>query len=260
MAFCNLILRYAIQILTKKNFFMKTKLRFLITFFLMLCFISTTNFAQTSFDCTELNDNSYSLCEHFAENNISNNWTGQVDSFTINENNQLMLDVAAAGTSYISTPISLETNGDTEWRFYFNLDFAPSGNNNLRIYLMSNEANLSSENINGYYFNIGESGSEDALDFYIQNGTESTLLLNGLSGAVADEPALFVKVIRSNSGDWEIFTASADTGIFASNGSVTDNTFSEDGYFGFSCKYTSGNISDAFFFDDFRLTTVTCFV
>ena len=229
---------------------MKTKLPFLITFFLMLCFLSTNIFAQTNFDCAEQNDNSYSLCEHFAENNISNNWNGQVDSFTINENNQLMLNAIAAGTSYISSPMNFETNGDTEWRFYFNLDFAPSGSNGLRIYLTSNEVDLSSENINGYYFNIGESGSEDALDFYIQNGTESTLLLNGLSGAVADEPALFVKVIRSNSGDWEIFTASAETGIFASNGSVTDNTFSQNGHFGFLCKYTSGNITDAFFFDD----------
>jgi len=57
---------------------------------------------------------------------------------------------------------------NTEWNFYVTLAFSPSDANHARIYLMSNQADLKSTALNGYYIRIGESGSSDGVDLWRQ--------------------------------------------------------------------------------------------
>ncbi|MBN8494868.1 MAG: hypothetical protein J0M00_25915, partial [Burkholderiales bacterium] len=58
---------------------------------------------------------------------------------------------------------------------------------------------------NGYYLEIGENGSADALRLFRQDGAVRVLLATGLSGFVASEPVnIRLKVKRNATGAWAV--------------------------------------------------------
>ena len=65
-----------------------------------------------------------------------------------------------------------------EWEMNFQLAFAPSASNRLTIFLAA-DTNQSALITNGYYLQLGENGSEDAIELVkIVNGIK-TILLRG---------------------------------------------------------------------------------
>ena len=135
---------------------------------------------------------------------------------------------------------------------FVRMDFAPSGSNQLRIYLQSSTTNF--QDANGYFLEIGETGSDDAIHFYrVDNGTE-TLLTSGTIGAVADEPEFNLKVTRNAIGEWNIFTNHDGGVVLNLEAALTDATYSGGtNWFGMICKYTSTR-TDKFYFDNIKIT------
>lgn len=85
-------------------------------------------------------------------------WEGEMDKFTINSKEGIHLNdpYEDAGTAYVTIPSTSVKN--TRWEFGVHLTFNPSANNYARFYLTSS-SNILSENLNGYYIQIG--GAKD---------------------------------------------------------------------------------------------------
>ncbi|MCK4287817.1 MAG: hypothetical protein KAW86_01310, partial [Bacteroidales bacterium] len=93
--------------------------------------------------------------ENFSDGDFTNNptWVGDAGQFQINSSDQLQLNSSDAGESYLSTENYLIN--EIEWRFWIKLSFSPSGNNNTRVYLVSDNPDLK-EPLNGYFLQFGE--------------------------------------------------------------------------------------------------------
>src|ERR1700752_4878535 len=105
-------------------------------------------------------------------------WSGDAADFTINGTQQLQLNAAAAGASYLSTPNVMADLNNKEWRCFVKQTFAPSGSNYGRVYLVSDQANLEGS-LNGYYLQFGEALSNDAIELFEQSGMTSTSVCRG---------------------------------------------------------------------------------
>ena len=188
--------------------------------------------------------------DNFSDGDFSNNptWTGNTTDFIVNTSQQLQLNSSGEDTSILVTPIIMQSN--MEWVFWVKLSFSPSDNNNLRIYLISNQADLKVP-LNGYYIKCGESGSDDSIDLFRQDGNSSTKIIDGINGHCSSSVNnLRIKATRNSVGEWTLLSDITGGESFIPEGMITDNTYSTGDYFGVFCKYTSSNATK-FYFDDF---------
>ena len=198
----------------------------------------------------------FSICafaqftDDFSNPNFSERWSGDVEHFIVNPGEQLQLNATVAGNSTLVTPAVFV--GNMEWEFWLRLNFAPSNQNLARIYLMSDNSNLSGA-LNGYYIQIGETGAADPIELFRQTGTARTSLARGTSvfGAIANFPVR-IRVTRSDAGEWNIYADPSGGTNFQLEASTTDNVFNTSAFFGFHCIYTVANRAN-FWFDDVKI-------
>ena len=194
------------------------------------------------------------VSDGFDDGDFSSNptWTGSTADFKVN-NGQLQLSAPAGGTSYLA--VKSDWKDTASWDFYFKLDFAPSGSNQLEIYLGYTNADLTADG-NGYFLRIGESGNEDNLELYRKTGTSLTQLAEGsLSTLGAGTNEARVRVTRSKQGVFEVSADFAGGNNLILDFKATDDAYSEGAYFGFVCDYTSTR-ADKFVFDDVRIDPI----
>ncbi len=206
------------------------------------------SFLVLSFSCMVL------LCsgqwsDSFEDGELLNNpeWFGDLNAFTVNQNQQLQLDAAVPETFQLFSQIAVPDSA--RWLGYALYDFAPSNNNNGAIFLGLDMPDITIAN--GYILRFGENGSEDAIRFMrLDQGTE-VLLASGTLGAVASDPTEFqYRIVRTATGTWSAFFAYSSS-PFALEFELQDNTYPNEDllYFGVEAKVTSSNV-DKVFFDD----------
>lgn len=185
--------------------------------------------------------------DDFADGDFTNSptWGGMTTNFEIDASNRLhLLAPAVDDTSYLSVPA---TNVITTWDFFVRMEFNPSSANLTRVYLMSDNADLTAP-LNGYFVSIGNTSDEVSL--YRQSGTTVTEILDGVDAVVATDPVnIRVRITRDGSGNWQVLRDASGGYSFTSEGTVLDNTFTSATHFGVFCKYTSTR-SELFYFDD----------
>lgn len=95
------------------------------------------------------------LSDSFEDGDFTQNpaWTGTDVFFKVNNSKQLQLNGSGEGTAFLSTSSTLLK--PAEWRFWVKLSFSPSSNNFSRVYLISDQSDLSGS-LNGYYLQLGE--------------------------------------------------------------------------------------------------------
>ena len=189
----------------------------------------------------------------FGDMDFLNNptWVGDTSQFKINTTHQLQLKSAGTDTSYLSTRNSLLKN--TEWRFWVKLSFNTSANNYARVYLASDQPDLTNS-LDGYYLQIG--GSNDSLAFYKQNGTLTEKLFQGAYTNTAHSTnVLRIKIIHDSTGLWHLFSDTLGGTNFVEEGSYLQNQVLTTAWFGVYCRYTTSN-SAKFYFDDFFIGQV----
>ncbi len=178
-------------------------------------------------------------------------WHGQLEDFKINTEGQLQSVGRSTGESMIYTFSSPASFTIDAW---LNLGFAPSENNKVRIYVQADDTVLA--NANGYFLEIGDNGSADAIQLYRQSNGKATLLAEGTAGAVADEPALArLNITKSNKGTWSLKADYAGGHLYVEEWSVQDDFVPFDSVkniFAIQCFYTSTR-RDRFYFDDIRI-------
>lgn len=190
------------------------------------------------------------VTDAFNDGNFSINpvWQGTTDKFTANSG-QLRLNGDVAATSYLSTPFVTNTLDNYEWRFYIRMTFSPSNNNFARVYLTSDNENLTAP-LNGYYLQFGETGSNDAVQLFRQNGLASVPVCRASDGQIANSFEIWIKVNRDASGNWQLYTTADQNGDYVLAASGADATYNNSAYMGVRCTYTASN-ANKFFFDDF---------
>jgi hypothetical protein len=194
------------------------------------------------------------ISENFSDRNFSSNpqWFGDTTHFVVNENEKLQLQASGAGSSLLLTQSNFINN--CEWQFYIQLAFSPSANNNVRVYLSSDNADLKAD-LNGYFLQFGESGSDDAIELFRQNGQSITSICRGTESIISKSFKLGIKVLHNLYGSWEIYTDQLDGNGFILETSGFDNEINVSNNFGFLCKYTASN-SEKFYFDDILIRMI----
>lgn len=205
-------------------------------FILLLCCFSAGVLAQVGDDFSD------------GEFLLQPAWTGDTADFRVNSDGRLQLNAALAGTSTLSLPVALPSLDQLEWRFYIDLDFAPSSANYARYYLVSDEPDLDGP-LHGYYLQFGEALSNDAVELFRQDGSSSVSIIRCNDGMIASAFSLGVRVTRDDSGVWSIFLdpAGGTNYTFAALGA--ESLYTSGSYTGWKCVYTSGN-RDGFQLDD----------
>lgn len=198
------------------------------------------------------------LTDDFTDGDFTNNptWTGNTDVFTVNGLGQLQLNASVAGTSFLVTTVNLGGVDDIEWNIRVRQNFAPSNSNRGRIYLASNNENLTATSaINAFYLQLGEDLSNDVVDLFRQNGNTRTSIARGTFN-ISQAFHIDIKVTRQTGGVWNIFVKSVtDTNFGTADATVTDNTTLNGTHFGVVCIYTVTNAKN-FFFDNITITSL----
>ena len=193
--------------------------------------------------------------EDFTDPDLTTNppWTGTLNDFEINAYHQLHLKTTGADTSYISTPISCSAG--MEWKFWVHLSFAPSENNNARIYLIADNA-IPTLSDKAFYIQLGEARSLDAITLFYKDGATIREVCRGTAGLIANPFSVRIRVVRESSGVWKITADPTGANLYANEASGTENRLLQNGFFALFCRYTTSN-SSGFYFDDIHVQPYT---
>lgn len=195
------------------------------------------------------------LKDDFTDRDFSSNpqWYGHSSYFIANDSVLQLSAPAGVANAYLSTPYSVPQN--SMWELSVILKFNPSGSNYTRIYLLSDQADLSGD-LNGFFVLIGS--SSDDISLFRQQGATKTKIIDGFDGRVNfDEVTLSLRIHRTEAGAWTVWSNTENSGIWVEEGSTVDLFFPAlSGYFGFHCFFTSTR-ANKFFFDDIAVTSNT---
>lgn len=188
------------------------------------------------------------IVDDFADGDFTHNpaWTGSVDKFVVNGNEQLQLNDDGAGTACLALPI-VESES-MEWRFWLHQAFAPSGNNYTDVWLCADVADLS-QAAQGYFLRFGESGSDDAIELFRKDANGLLSICRGNDGAIASAFAIFVRVSCDQQGHWTLQTCYDDSGIMVIEAKGEDAALGKTGWFGLCATYTVSNAQKVYFDD-----------
>ncbi|RLD20507.1 MAG: hypothetical protein DRI69_06100 [Bacteroidetes bacterium] len=190
------------------------------------------------------------LSDDFSDGNLAKSpvWFGDTSDFLVNDSFQLQLNAESSGISRLYT--SLKNPSAVRWDMYFNLQFATSASNKIRIYLLLDTTDLAVAN--GYYIEIGQNGAPDPLHFFsLENG--ENFLLGSSTLAFEQEVQLDLSILRADNGTWT-FYAATENDAFNEILTLSDATFvPENGkLFCLECYYTTTR-KDKFSFDDIHV-------
>ncbi|NOR88501.1 MAG: hypothetical protein GQ527_12925 [Bacteroidales bacterium] len=192
------------------------------------------------------------VSENFEDGDFTNNptWIGDQNAFKISTSFQLQLDQdGVEDTSYLSTNNQLIDS--LSWEFFIKLSFSPSANNYARVYLVSDQENIKG-NLNGYFLQFGEAGSNDAIELFRQDANIVSSICRGTEASLATSFNAKIKVIRRQGGLWTVYSDFGNTGNYIIECQGEDAQYESNAYFGFFCQYTSSNATK-FYFDDVEI-------
>jgi len=191
------------------------------------------------------------ILDNFSDGNFTQNpvWTGDSVSFKISAAGELQLNATAPGQAALWTSGNIPDS--SIWEFQVRLTFDPSNQNLVRVYLQTDQTDLALAQ--GYYLEMGETGSMDAIRFFRQEGASKTLLATGQAGLAAVSPNLQFRVTRTASGLWSVEAGTVGTAL-QPQFSLTDNTYTggQSRFLGIQCVFTVSNATK-FFFDNINI-------
>ena len=190
------------------------------------------------------------LMDDFSDGDFTANptWVGSLGDFTVNGSFELQLNNSVAAVSHLSTPHGLTNLNNKEWKLWTRQSFAPSGGNNGRIYLTSSAGDLSTDP-DGFYLQLGEAGSTDAIRLFKCISGVHTEILAGPVGQIASSFAVGLRVVRDAAANWSLFIDDTGGTNYVLAGTVNDASALLGTHFGFLDTYTVSNAT-GFYYDD----------
>ena len=194
--------------------------------------------------------------DNFSDGNFDSypEWTGCVKNFIVNENNMLQTNPSSdVNEVWLFTPNEIMRN--TVWNFRLMMNFSPSDNNCVIIWLCCD--NSEPRNIkNGCFLKIGEQENNDAFEIYsLVNGNKS-LILRGNNGNVSSSFVKDIRIKHTSDSDWILFSKNIDNEIFTKECEVNFTADMMSSFFGIVCKYTPSN-AENFYFDNFDVHSIS---
>ncbi|MFA6946634.1 MAG: Ig-like domain-containing protein, partial [Pedobacter sp.] len=197
------------------------------------------------------------LHDDFSDGNFTANpaWSGSSSGgdFSIFNNRLRSGSNKASANFYLSTANSMGIN--CSWEFWVNLQFSTSGSNYADVYLISDKADLQSNQINGYFVRIGN--TEDEISLYKRSGTtgSSTKIIDGVNGSVAaSNNTVRVRVSRDHLGKFTLEREIAGiNSSFINEGTAIDLSHLNTTSFGIYIQQSTSSFFQKHFFDDFRI-------
>ena len=234
--------------------------------------ISTTNSSPTAEPAEPTFFAGESPFDSFSDGDFTSSpvWGGNTANWTIvansdaaagatSSNTLRLAGPATATTEYLSSQIS-SWGTSQEWGVWIGRRAqAFTAANQQYVWLYANESTLNNTTVDGYRIAIGDdSGGDNIRLEYIVNGALSATVINS-SGTVANgltDVGFLVRVTRSSTGAWQIFTSALPTangaGAIAtdtpnfesatiSQGSATHNTLvpASNGYLGVAALHST---------------------
>jgi len=144
------------------------------------------------------------LTEEFSDGNFTfqPNWIGTDTKFIINTSYQLQLKSkdTVSSSAHLATLHQLSSIENMEWRVWVKQSFSPSGNNYSKIYLTADNEQLNNLT-SGYYLQLGEAGSGDAIRLFKTQKQEF-----GLCIQITTEARIFnlKQVLKIQVSYWEL--------------------------------------------------------
>jgi len=191
------------------------------------------------------------VADNFSDGDYYNSplWIGDYHSFTVNSDKILQLDASEAGKAALWIPTTF-TGDEMEWRMSVKMDCSPSANNFVRIYLLSDSANLSATPKSAFFLQFGENQSNDAIELFFEDKNRLISICRGTNGLIANPFEMNIKIIRNRTYEWEIWVDEHLMGDYRLDAQgVCDSMFS-NAAFGIFCQFTSTN-KNKYFFDNF---------
>ena len=190
------------------------------------------------------------ITEDFSDGDFTNNpsWSGTMSDYVVNSDLVLQSNNSIATTSYLSIENNLNGSNDNEWRFWVKQSFSPSSANFGRLFLSSDSEDLSNCQ-NGFYVQLGESGSIDAIRLFKMSNGISTLLCTGVDGQIATSFEVNIKITRAINGDWKLFCDLTGGTNFILLSTANDTSPLSNNYSGILGTYTVSN-ANKFYYDD----------
>ncbi|MFT5183791.1 MAG: hypothetical protein ACI84C_000918 [Flavobacteriales bacterium] len=194
--------------------------------------------------------------DDFSDGDFTTNpqWSGDQELFEI-ETEQLQTIGTLAGQAILFTGNSSSMD-DKEWGIWVKQSFSGSGNNHSRIYLSASTSSMNftsgeAAGVEGYFIQLGEAGSDDAIKLYRDDQLDDApvLIAEGSVGTVSSSFEIALRVTRSAQGEWNIYADFTGGDDFILDAAGVDNTYSTTEFFGLACLYTASN-ADNFYFDD----------
>lgn len=167
--------------------------------------------------------------------------------FVINPEGELQLQAQSESPSFLYVQPQIPT--DAIWEFSARLTFSPSNSNKLEWVLQSTSSSLDA--LSGYGLQIGESGSEDAVEFVRYDNGNVTVLGRMREGAVGEDPVQLSMQVERIENEFTLRAAYDGESEFSDSLTVVDGAYGGGAelIFGPICNFTSTR-SDRFFFDD----------
>lgn len=190
------------------------------------------------------------ISDDFSDGNFTSNptWSGTNADYLVNGAQQLQISNSVAATSYLSTAHNLSALDAKEWRVWTKQSFSPSTSNYGKIYLTSSSSDLSSDP-DGFYLQLGEAGSTDAVRLFKSVGGVHTELLAGSIGQIAASFTIGIRVVRTSGADWNLYIDGSGGTNYLLAGTANDATNLLGTHFGFLDVYTVSNATN-FYHDD----------
>ncbi len=194
------------------------------------------------------------VAEDFSDGDFTNNpaWNGDVAKFIVNANFELQSNGNPSAGDTLALTTSTTLIDSVEFLFRVKLDFNPSSANYTRIYLVSDNANLRTA-LNGYYIQLGETGSSDTIKIFRQTGTASALVFTGnaeIIGSTTNAVNITFRITRKAGGNWEVYADKTGGNNYILYGSFIENTHSTTAHFGFFGRYNTVSRYNMYHFDD----------
>ncbi len=197
------------------------------------------------------------LNDDFSDGDFTANpaWTGSAADWIVNPAFQLQSNnTTANGIFQIVTANTLATSA--QWDLYTQLTFNTSGANYVDIFLVASNTDLASSANNGYFVRIGN--TDDEISLYRKDGATSVKIIDGTNGITnSSNNILRIRVIRDNTNNFTLFRDAGNTGVFTSEGSVADATYTSSAFFGIYVRQSTASFFQRHFFDNISITTYT---
>ncbi|MNV09188.1 hypothetical protein D3C71_996770 [compost metagenome] len=190
------------------------------------------------------------VMDDFSDGNFTANpiWAGTDAQYIVNSSQELQLSNSVAATSYLATPHLLSSLDNKQWEILVRQTFAPSSSNFGRVYLTASSADLTT-NPDGFYLQFGEAGTTDAVRLFKIVSGVSTQICASPDGLIAASFAARVKVVRDNTGLWELYVDASGGTNFGTPYTGTDASALLGTHFGIFQTYTASNATK-FYYDD----------